>query len=59
MIAEEDEGQYDQPMEVFWATGACLLIRAELYQKFEGFDERFFAHMEEIDLCWRMKKSRP
>ena len=55
MIAEEDEGQYDQPMEVFWATGACLLIRAELYQKFEGFDERFFAHMEEIDLCWRMK----
>lgn len=52
---EEDNGQYDYPMEVFWATGACLLIRAEDYHSVGGFDEDFFAHMEEIDLCWRLK----
>jgi len=53
---EHDEGQYDAPMEVFWATGAALLIRSELFHKVGGFDEAFFAHMEEIDLCWRLKK---
>lgn len=53
---EEDHGQYDFPMEVFWATGACLMIRSDIFHKVGGFDESFFAHMEEIDLCWRIKK---
>lgn len=53
---EHDEGQYDNQMEIFWATGAALLIRSELFHKAGGFDEAFFAHMEEIDLCWRLKK---
>ena len=52
---EEDLGQYDDTREIFWATGACLFIRAELFHKAGGFDEDFFAHMEEIDLCWRLK----
>lgn len=52
---EMDEGQYDSKMEVFWATGAALLVRAEVYTKLQGLDADFFAHMEEIDLCWRMK----
>jgi GT2 family glycosyltransferase len=52
---EKDEGQYDTKSEIFWATGACFLIRADLYQKSGGLDEDFFAHMEEIDLCWRLK----
>ncbi len=52
---EKDEGQYDQLTEVFWATGACLAIRAELFHMLGGFDGFFFAHMEEIDLCWRLK----
>ena len=56
-IIEEDEGQYDDNLEVFWATGACMFIRADLYREFGGLDEDFFAHMEEIDLCWRMKRS--
>jgi hypothetical protein len=53
---ELDEGQYNQETEVFWATGAALLIRSELFHQVGGFDEAFFAHMEEIDLCWRIKK---
>ncbi|MDZ7606047.1 MAG: glycosyltransferase family 2 protein [Cyclobacteriaceae bacterium] len=53
---EMDYGQYDDTREVFWATGACLIIRAELFRKYHGFDADFFAHMEEIDLCWRMKQ---
>jgi GT2 family glycosyltransferase len=53
---ESDENQYENPSEVFWATGAALLIRSEVYHRLEGFDESFFAHMEEIDLCWRAKK---
>ncbi len=53
---EKDEGQYDGEIDIFWATGACLMIRAELFHKANGFDEDFFAHMEEIDLCWRIKK---
>ena len=52
---ENDEGQYDTPAEIFWATGACLFIRREVYLKAGGLDESFFAHMEEIDLCWRVK----
>jgi len=53
---EKDYGQYDDTREVFWATGACLIVRAELFRKYKGFDADFFAHMEEIDLCWRLKK---
>ncbi|MEX1003383.1 MAG: glycosyltransferase family 2 protein [Crocinitomicaceae bacterium] len=53
---EEDKGQYDDTVEVFWATGACLFIRSTVFHRFNGFDEDFFAHMEEIDLCWRMKR---
>ena len=53
---EIDHGQYDEPLEIFWATGAALMIRSELYHKVGGLDEDFFAHMEEIDLCWRLKK---
>ena len=52
---ETDEGQYDNPQDVFWATGACLMVRSSIYRKLGGLDERFFAHMEEIDLCWRMQ----
>ena len=52
---ERDMGQYDSPAEVFWATGACLMVRSELCKRLGGLDSRFFAHMEEIDLCWRMK----
>ncbi len=52
---EEDKNQYNDVREVFWATGACLFVRAELFHKVNGFDEDFFAHMEEIDLCWRLK----
>jgi GT2 family glycosyltransferase len=51
---EEDKGQYDDIANIFWATGACLLIRAELFHKVGGLDDEFFAHMEEIDLCWRL-----
>ena len=52
---EKDEGQYDDARPVFWASGACLLIRAEAFWEAGAFDTRFFAHMEEIDLCWRLK----
>lgn len=52
---EADGGQYDDVIEIFWATGACIFIRAETYHKLGGLDERFFAHMEEIDFCWRAK----
>ena len=54
---EKDEGQYDTPGEIFWATGACMFVRANLYHKFFGLDEDFFAHMEEIDFCWRLKNA--
>lgn len=53
---EKDEHQFDNTTEIFWATGAALMIRAELFHKVNGFDDDFFAHMEEIDLCWRLKK---
>lgn len=52
---EKDSGQYDSPTDVLWATGACLLVRSSVYRKLGGLDGRFFAHMEEIDLCWRMQ----
>ncbi|HOY48261.1 MAG TPA: glycosyltransferase family 2 protein [Flavobacteriales bacterium] len=52
---EVDNGQYDDVKEVFWASGACMFVRASVFHECEGFDELFFAHMEEIDLCWRMK----
>lgn len=51
---EEDHGQYDDEIEIFWATGACMFIRAHEFWEQNGFDENFFAHMEEIDLCWRL-----
>jgi GT2 family glycosyltransferase len=52
---EEDQGQYDDAVEVFWASGACMFVRAALFHQFGGLDDSFFAHMEEIDFCWRMK----
>lgn len=54
-VTEEDLGQYDEVCDVFWASGACLVIRADVFEKEGGFDDDFFAHMEEIDLCWRLK----
>lgn len=54
---EIDEGQYDTPIRVLWATGACLFIRLQDYREAGGLDDRFFAHMEEIDLCWRLKNA--
>lgn len=54
-VAEEDKGQYDDVVEVFWATGACMVVRSNLFKKVGGLDDVFFAHMEEIDLCWRFK----
>lgn len=52
---EKDEKQYDEATQIFWATGACLFIRADVFKNAGGFDGDFFAHMEEIDLCWRLK----
>lgn len=52
---EKDDGQYDSPREVFWASGAAFCCRAEHFRQAGGFDADFFAHMEEIDLCWRMQ----
>lgn len=54
---ERDNGQYDAPCEVFWASGAAFLVRADLYSRFGGFDADFFAHCEEIDLCWRFQRA--
>lgn len=52
---ETDTGQYDTTEAIFWASGACFLVRANLFRQMGGFDEDFFAHMEEIDLCWRLQ----
>lgn len=52
---EKDHGQYDQPADVLWCSGACLMVRSSVWKALGGLDERFFAHMEEIDLCWRMQ----
>ena len=54
---EKDYGQYDTSIPVFWASGACMFVRAEVFHNLGGFDDNFFAHMEEIDLCWRMKNA--
>ncbi|PRY53029.1 hypothetical protein B0I27_10436 [Arcticibacter pallidicorallinus] len=53
---EKDEGQYAQSSEIFWASGAALFIKSRYWKDAEGFDADFFAHMEEIDLCWRLKR---
>ncbi|MGZ4091263.1 MAG: glycosyltransferase family 2 protein, partial [Bacteroidia bacterium] len=52
---EKDHDQFNDATEVFWATGACLFIKAEAFWKVNGLDDDYFAHMEEIDLCWRLK----
>lgn len=52
---EKDHGQYDSPTDVLWCSGACLMVRSSVWKALGGLDERFFAHMEEIDLCWRMQ----
>ena len=54
-VVEKDEGQYDEPIPVFWATGAALFVRTQVYREVGGLDARFFAHQEEIDLCWRLR----
>lgn len=53
---EEDTGQYNDSIDIFWASGACLFIRKSIFEKVNGLDEDFFAHLEEIDLCWRVKQ---
>jgi GT2 family glycosyltransferase len=52
---EEDKGQFDNSEEIFWATGACMFVRSKAFWEVSGFDGDYFAHMEEIDLCWRLK----
>jgi hypothetical protein len=54
---EKDTHQYDNDIEVFWASGGCLMVDAELYHKVGGLDPEFYAHMEEVDLCWRLKNA--
>lgn len=54
-ICEEDKGQYNQSEPIFWASGTAMFVRSSLFQEAGGFDEYFFAHQEEIDLCWRMQ----
>lgn len=53
-VTEQDHGQYDDPVSIFWASGAALMVRSHLYTEAGGMDAEFFAHMEEIDLCWRI-----
>ncbi len=50
---EDDKGQYEQEKEIFWSSGACLMVRSSVFKSLGGFDESFFAHQEEIDFCWR------
>ncbi len=54
-ICEEDRGQYDQSQPIFWASGASMMVRSRVFHEVGGFDDYFFAHQEEIDLCWRMQ----
>lgn len=54
---EKDTGQYEDDIEVFWASGGCFMVRADLYHKMGGLDHDLYAHMEEIDLCWRLKNA--
>lgn len=54
---EKDIGQYDDTAQIFWASGACFFVRTSVFKESDGFDSSFFAHMEEIDLCWRLNKN--
>lgn len=54
---ETDHGQFNEPREIFWATGACMVVRSDVYHQLGGLDDDFFAHMEEIDFCWRLKQA--
>jgi GT2 family glycosyltransferase len=54
---EKDTGQYDSQIDIFWSSGACMIIRSDVWKECNGFDAAFFAHMEEIDLCWRFNKA--
>lgn len=54
---EKDDGQYNDDIEVFWASGGCFMVRADLYHKMGGLDADLYAHMEEVDLCWRLKNA--
>ena len=54
-VVEKDEGQYNEASPIFWASGACMFVRADAFNEANGFDDHFWAHMEEIDLCWRLK----
>ncbi|MBO7124575.1 MAG: glycosyltransferase family 2 protein, partial [Bacteroidales bacterium] len=54
---EKDEGQYNQECDIFWASGAALFVKRSVYQQLGGLDKDFFAHMEEIDFCWRVKNA--
>ena len=54
---EKDKGQYDDVKDIFWATGAALFIRSACFHQVNGFDRDFFAHMEEVDLCWRLQRA--
>ncbi len=56
-FCENDEGQYNNISQIFWATGAAMFLRASVFHEQNGFDEYFFAHQEEIDLCWRMQRA--
>jgi GT2 family glycosyltransferase len=55
---ETDNGQFNDIQEIFWASGACLFIRSQIFHKLNGFDEEYFAHQEEIDICWRIKNEK-
>ncbi len=57
LVVEKDKKQYDDAAEIFWASGAAMLVRADVWHQFGGFDPLFWAHFEEIDLCWRMKRA--
>ncbi len=54
-VCEEDKGQYDTTERVFWVTGAAMVVRSNVFHEMKGFDEYFFAHQEEIDLCWSQR----
>ncbi len=56
-IIEKDTGQYNTETDIFWSSGACMIVRAEAWKKCRGLDDNFFAHMEEIDLCWRFNNA--
>jgi GT2 family glycosyltransferase len=56
-VIEDDHGQYDDITRIFWASGACMMVKSSVYFKLDGLDGNFFAHMEEIDFCWRVKNT--